>query len=83
MKNRQKGEESPTKDRELFHKALMNSPIKNKLRISTLVGVKMMVIEFLCREDLVITTLREFFEIFISSITKEQHFHTELLSSLY
>lgn len=46
-------------------------------------GVKEMVIDFICREDLVITTLKEFFEIFISSIKKEQVFHSELLSSNY
>lgn len=46
-------------------------------------GVKEMVIDFICREDLVITTLKEFFEIFISSIKKEQIFHSELLSSNY
>ena len=46
-------------------------------------GVKAMVIDFICREDLVITTLKEFFEIFISSIKKDQQFHTELLSSNY
>jgi hypothetical protein len=34
-------------------------------------GVKEMVIDFVCREDLIITTLKEFFEIFISSIKKE------------
>ena len=45
--------------------------------------MKEMVIDFICREDLVITTLKEFFEIFISSIKKEQVFHSELLSSQY
>ena len=34
-------------------------------------GMQEMVIDFVCREDLVITTLKEFFEIFISSIKKE------------
>ena len=42
-----------------------------------------MVIDFVCREDLLITTLKEFFEIFISSIKKEQIFHKELLSDQY
>ena len=46
-------------------------------------GAKEMVIDFLCREDLVLTTLKEFFEIFVSSIKKEQVFHSELLSSKY
>ena len=45
--------------------------------------MKELVIEFVCREDLVITTLKEFFEIFIQSIRKEQVFHTELLSSQF
>ena len=42
-----------------------------------------MVIDFVCREDLIITTLKEFFEIFISSIKKEQIFHKELLNPVY
>ena len=46
-------------------------------------GVKEMVIDFICREDLMITTLKEFFEIFISSIKKEQIFHKELLNPNY
>ena len=44
---------------------------KGKLKIKSMTGVKEMVIDFVCREDLIITTLREFFEIFISSIKKE------------
>ena len=48
-----------------------------------MIGVKEMVIDFICREDLVITTLKEFFEIFITSIKKEQTFHIELMSSKY
>ena len=46
-------------------------------------GVKEMIIDFVCREDLVITTLKEFFEVFISSIKKEQIFHRELLNPNY
>jgi len=34
-------------------------------------GIKEMVVDFVCREDLVITTLREFFEVFIQSIKKQ------------
>lgn len=49
----------------------------------SLSGVKEMIIDFVCREDLVITTLKEFFEVFISSIKKEQIFHRELLNPLY
>ena len=43
---------------------------KKKIKMKNLSGVKEIVIDFVCREDLVITTLREFFEIFISSIKK-------------
>ena len=39
-----------------------------------------MTIDYQCREDLTVTTLKEFFEIFISSLKKEQVFHRELLS---
>ena len=35
-------------------------------------GVKEMVIDFICKEELNLTTLKEFFEIFISSIKKDQ-----------
>lgn len=37
--------------------------------------VKQMTIDYYCREDLTITTLKEFFEIFISSLKKDQAFH--------
>ena len=37
--------------------------------------VKQMTIDYYCREDLTVTTLKEFFEIFISSLKKEQAFH--------
>ena len=50
---------------------------------SSFSGIREMVIDFVCREDLVMTTLKEFFEIFISSIKKEQIFHKELLSERY
>ena len=46
-------------------------------------GVKEMVIDFMCREDLNITTLKEFFEVFIASIKKQQLFHKELLNPVY
>jgi len=42
-----------------------------------------MVIDFVCREDLVLTTLKEFFEIFISSIKKDQAFHSVLLDPAF
>ena len=46
-------------------------------------GLKEMVIDFVCREDLVVTTLREFFEVLIASIKKEQVFHKEILNPKY
>jgi hypothetical protein len=45
--------------------------------------VKQMTIDFYCREDLTLTTLKEFFEIFIASLRKDQAFHQELLSPIY
>ena len=42
-----------------------------------------MTIDYYCREDLTVTTLKEFFEIFISSLKKEQAFHQELTSAAY
>ena len=42
-----------------------------------------MTIDYYCREDLTVTTLKEFFEIFISSLKKDQAFHHELISNQY
>ena len=42
-----------------------------------------MTIDYYCREDLTVTTLKEFFEIFISSLKKEQAFHQELIGVGY
>lgn len=42
-----------------------------------------MTIDYYCREDMAVTTLKEFFEIFISSLKKEQAFHQELTSQIY
>ena len=42
-----------------------------------------MVIDFVSREELDLTTLKEFFEIFISSVKKEMQFHSELISPSY
>ena len=42
-----------------------------------------MTIDYYCREDLTVTTLKEFFEIFISSLKKDQAFHQELISKQY
>ena len=44
---------------------------KKKNVLAQMIGVKEMVIDFICREDLAITTVKEFFEIFITSIKKE------------
>jgi hypothetical protein len=40
-------------------------------------------VDFACREDLAITSLREFLEVFVQSVKREQVFHQELLSSVY
>ena len=45
--------------------------------------VKQMTIDYYCREELVLTSLKEFFEIFISSLYKEQAFHAELMDNKY
>ena len=42
-----------------------------------------MTIDYYCREDLPMTTLKEFFEIFITSLKKDQAFHHELISKNY
>ena len=44
--------------------------IRKKL-LGKMVGVKEILVDFICREDLLITTLKEFFEIFITSMKKE------------
>jgi len=45
--------------------------------------LKDLTVDFACREDLAITSLKEFLEVFIQSVKREQAFHQELLSSLY
>ena len=42
--------------------------------------VKELAVDFFCREDLMLNTLKEFFEIFICSVSRQQIFHTELLN---
>ena len=45
--------------------------------------MKDLTVDFACREDLAITSLKEFLEVFIQSVKREQPFHHELLSSIY
>jgi hypothetical protein len=42
-----------------------------------------MTIDFSSRQDLNVTTLKEFFEIFISSLKQNAAFHKELISKTY
>jgi len=56
---------------------------QQKQLIKKYTKVKQMTIDYYCREDLTVTTLKEFFEIFISSLKKEQAFHQELMSEVY
>jgi len=66
----------------------MHSPVSMKMALKAqqrsltqkYKKVKQMTIDYYCREDLSITTLKEFFEIFISSLKKDQAFHQELIS---
>ena len=46
-------------------------------------SVKDLTVDFACREDLAITSLREFLEVFVQSVKREQAFHQELLSAAY
>jgi hypothetical protein len=46
-------------------------------------SLKDLTVDFACREDLAITSLKEFLEVFVQSVKREQAFHHELLSSLY
>ena len=73
----------PSKQTNIFNTASTQWESEKRSLGAKYRGVKEMVIDFICREDLVITTLKEFFEIFISSIKKEQVFHSELLASQY
>ena len=56
---------------------------QQKALIAKYKRVKQLTIDFYSREDLTVTTLKEFFEIFISSLKKEQAFHQELVSIQY
>lgn len=42
-----------------------------------------MTIDFVCHKTLTLTTLKEFLEIFLSSIAKDLAFHFEIVSGLY
>ena len=44
---------------------------------------KRLSIDFICQKSLALTALREFFEIFLSSIRKDSAFHFEILSGFY
>ena len=46
-------------------------------------GAKEMKIDFKIRDDLTLTTLKEFFDILISSVKMDMLFHSELLSDHY
>jgi len=70
-----------SKDKERKRKQLLKA--QQKQLIKKYSKVKQMTIDYYCREDLTVTTLKEFFEIFISSLKKEQAFHQELTSHLY
>lgn len=52
-----------------------NLRAQQKQLINKYKKVKQMTIDYFCREDLTVTTLKEFFEIFISSLRKDQAFH--------
>ncbi len=45
--------------------------------------LKDLTVDFACREDLAITSLKEFLEVFVQSVKREQVFHQELLSNVY
>ena len=49
---------------------------KDSVKLET----KELEIDFICREDLALTTVREFFEIFVQSVKKEEKFHLYLLN---
>jgi hypothetical protein len=42
--------------------------------------LKDLTVDFACREDLSITSLREFLEVFVQSVKRDQVFHHELLN---
>ena len=57
------------KARELERKT--NLKAKSRALIKKYSKVKQMTIDYYCREDLAVTTLKEFFEIFISFLKKQ------------
>jgi len=61
------------KSREKSRKAALKA--QQRQLVKKYSKVKQMTIDYYCREDLTVTTLKEFFEIFISSLKKEQAFH--------
>jgi hypothetical protein len=77
-------ESDPKKKREFSPKSKRNQLRKQqKCLVTKFRKVKQMTIDYYCRQDLSITTLKEFFEIFISSLKKDQAFHQELINKNY
>ena len=43
-------------------------------------GIKQITVDFVCQKNLALTTLKEFLEVFLSSIRNDQAFHFEIMS---
>jgi len=55
--------------------------VSKKINSGSFKILKDLTVDFSCREDLAITSLKEFLEVFIQSVKRDQVFHTELLSN--
>lgn len=63
--------------------AMRKKRLSKRMHSNGFKTLKDLSVDFACREDLAITSLREFLEVFVQSVKRDQVFHKELLSSLY
>ena len=63
--------------------AIRKKKLSRRMQSNGFKALKDLTVDFACREDLAITSLREFLEVFVQSVKREQVFHQELLSSSY
>lgn len=61
--------------------AIRKKKLSRRMQSNGFKALKDLTVDFACREDLAITSLREFLEVFVQSVKRDQVFHQELLSS--
>lgn len=70
-------------DKAQMAQAIRKKKLSRRMQSNGFKALKDLTVDFACREDLAITSLREFLEVFVQSVKRDQVFHQELLSSMY